>query len=237
MCQHARLLKPTSIGIVAVLTFADMALAGSVKMIPEDTVVGIGKWNVEPSCGGGNCWVTYITDGIDANYLWSLTGLVQNVTLTNTSGIPSDATIDSYVVWIRAATNATGGNDRVLPRMRTAQSANYCDGANINLETTAFADSSRKFTTFPTGPATCGTPLTIARMDSLRFQFNDVIGDTLKITECSVVVWYTEAGAAQKGRRRHLLTDEGGFEKFAEYCQFDANVTERFMSPYWIWRE
>src|SRR5574341_539748 len=205
--------------------------------MPEDTVNGGGKWNLQPSCGGGNCYVSYLTDGVDDNYIWSLSGLAHYVTLTNTVGIPGGATIDSYVVWMRMATNATGGNDRVLPRIRSAQSANYCDGVNENIETTTFADSSQKFTLWPTGPATCTAGLLdVAHMDSLRLQFNDVIGDTLKMTECSVVVWYHEGGQI-KGRRRHLLSAEGGYERFAQWCGLDPNWVERFTEPEWMWRK
>jgi len=214
------------------------ATAGSVKMVPDDTIAIGTRWNLIPTCGGGNCRLTYVTDGVDGNYIWANSGISQCYSFTNTSGIPGTATIDSYVVWLRMATDNPAGNDRVLPRIRSTGTSNYCDGANMNIQTTAFADSSRRFTSWPDGAGTCGFGLLkIERMDSLQLQVNYSIGDTLKITECSVVVWYTEAGGAKKARRRHLLSDEGGYEKFAEYCGLDPNWVIGFREPEFIWRE
>jgi len=213
-------------------------VAGSVKMVPSDTVGGSGAlWNLQPSCGAGNCHVSYLIDGVDANYVWSLTGLSHLVRMSNTSGIPGGAAIDSFVVWFRCAVNNTGANDRVRPRIRSTGTSNYCDGVNMNIETTTFADSSQKFTTWPTAANTCtGGILSVARMDSMELQILDVTGDTNKVTECSVVVFYTETGGAVKERLRHMqllqISYEGGFDWL-----LGENWVMDFKESEWVWRE
>ena len=228
--------------ILLALTFTTVAFcsaqAGSQKLVPDDTIgIGSTRWNAIPACGAGNCWVTYVTDGVDGNYLSNNASLVQVWSFTNTSGIPGTAVVDSYGVWLRSATNNTAGSDRILPRIRSTGTANFCDGAVMNIETTTFADSVRRFTTWPTGAGTCtGGVLSTARMDSLQLQIQRSVGDSLKVTECSVVVWYTEAGGAIKGRKRRM-SDEGGYEKIAEYCQLDLNWVIGFREPEFLWRE
>lgn len=213
------------------------AKAGSVRIIPEDTVGGTALWNLQPACGGGNCYISYLTDGVDNNYIWSLSSLQHHVTMTNTSGIPGTATIDSFVTWFRCAVDNTANNDRIRPRIRSMGTGNYCDGAFINIETTTFADSSKKFTSWPTAANTCTAGgLSIARMDSMEIAILDVGGDSLKVTQCSVVVWYSETGGAIKSRRRHLLIGDGGFEEFAKFCSLDPNWITGFKDN-WLWRE
>ena len=225
-----------------VLSFTTVAFcgaqAGSQKLVPDDTIgIGSTRWIDKPTCGGGNCWLTYVTDGVDANYLSAPAAQVQVWSFTNTSGIPGTAVVDSFGVWLRKATNNTAGNDRILPRIRSTGTSNFCDGAVMNIETTTFADSVRWFTTWPTGAGTCtGGVLSTSRMDSLQLQIQRSLGDSLKVTECSVVVWYTEAGV-KKGRRKKLMSDEGGYEKFAEYCQLDPNWVMGIKEPEFIWRE
>lgn len=235
-----------SAALIMLVLSGELVSAGSQKLIPQDTVtVAGGPWNIEPSlCGGGlNCRLDYVTDGVDGNYIWSLSGLSQLYSFTNTAGIPVDATIDSFVVWISCAVNNPASNDRIRPRIRSSGTTNYTDTgkggsiANINIEQSTFADSSKCFTGFPDGAASGDSPLTIERMDSLEIQILDIIGDTNKVTECSVVVWYTEIGVELKGRRRHLIGEEGGFEVFAKYCRLDPNWVVGFKRPDWIWKE
>ncbi len=222
--------------VVCLLAFSS-AEAASQKLVPDDTISGATRWDVLPACGGGNCRVTYITDAVDANYLWSLAANSQRYSFTNTSGIPGTATIDSFKLWLRASVNNAGGLDRINLQIRKTGSAHTCDITPIGLETTAFADSPRVSISWPTAAATCTDGvLSIARMDSLEFLFNDV-GDTNKITACSVIVFYTEAGGATKARRRKLSIDEGGYEKFAEFCGLDPNWVVGFREPEFIWRE
>ncbi|MGH8015121.1 MAG: hypothetical protein ACREBV_02920, partial [Candidatus Zixiibacteriota bacterium] len=130
---------------VVLVQFPSLISAGSFKIVPNDTVnVAGGPWNITPSIcgGGGNCRVEYVTDGVDGNFIWSISGLSQLYSFQNVSGsIPGDATIDSFVVWFRCAVNNTASNDRVRPRIRSTGTSNFFDGANMNIETTSFADS------------------------------------------------------------------------------------------------
>ncbi len=183
--------------------------AGSVKLIPQDTL-DAAVWSVT---SGGR--VAAVTDGVDGVYIFESSGSSQRYSLTNTSGIPVDATIDSFVVWTRAQVTNDVGTDRIRHRIRMDGNSNFCDGANIDL-TNTWTDYKEKFMLTPATAGTCTGALSIARMDSLNIQYLDITGDENRVTKCSVVVWYTETGGETKARRRHLLISDNVIEKFVE---------------------
>ncbi len=241
-----KLLKSNSIPIRCLLSALVVCLlasssvnAASVYGAPDDTLSGTNNW-LENRTGEPleNEKVFVVTDFNDLEYIYN-SGSAQAFTLSNYSAsIPNDATIDSFVFHSRAQAGGAGTHT-IRHRVRMApSSANWCDGVNINL-TTTWTDYSEKFTLTPTAAGTCAGSLTEARMDSLCVQYNSVSAAVQnRVTQCSVVVWYTPVASTKKRRRRLTPTSEviNGSEKFAEAGGFNIDMVVGFSEPDWIWR-
>ncbi|HEX2897809.1 MAG TPA: hypothetical protein VHP63_07150 [candidate division Zixibacteria bacterium] len=220
------------------------SFGGSAYMAPEDTVFGTNAWS-ENRLGepGENEKVYVVTDFNDIEYIYSSTGASQLFTFTNpSSAIPDGATIDSFVIYTTAQVDNDAGTDRIRHRVRMDGNSNYCDGVNIDLSNT-WTVYSEKFTATPTSGGVCDGALTEARMDSLNIQYLDVTGDENRVTQCSVLVWYTEAGGQIKKRRRKVVLSDNfpgvnGYELFghAGFSCHDAVIINSSL-PGWLWKE
>lgn len=237
-------IKITISAIWLSFSVGEIAYCSSAYMAPEDTVSGTNAWS-ENRIGepGENEKVYVVTDFNDAEYIYSSTGASQLYTLTNSSSvIPDGATIDSFVIYTTAQVENDAGVDRIRHRVRMDGNSNYCDGANIDL-TNSWTVYSEKFSATPTSGGVCDGVLTEARMDSLNIQYLDVTGDENRITQCSVLVWYTESGGQIKRRRRRIVLSDSapivdGFEEFARagfFCPDEIIINSNPSN--WFWKE
>jgi len=239
-----RLRKPMALIFWLPFLAMENSYSGSAYMAPEDTVSGTNAWSENRLGEPGEIEKVYVvTDFNDVEYIYSSTGASQLYTFTNPSAaIPDGATIDSFVIYTTAQVDNDAGTDRIRHRIRMDGNSNYCDGANIDL-TNAWTVYSEKFTATPTSGGVCDGALTEARMDSLNIQYLDVTGDENRVTQCSVLVWYTETGGQIKKRRRKVLLSDSapsvnGYEEFARVgliCTDVAVINSDL--PLWLWKE
>lgn len=224
--------------LLSAVLVASVTFAGSETIIPESIVSAENSWKTN-SLGGK---VAAVTDGNDAFYVYDdVGGNVQRFTLTDESTIPTDATIDSFVVLLRAQ-KTTAGTTRIRNRIRMDGNANFCDGSNITL-TTSWVNYAEKFTLTPTSSGACAGSLTKSRIDSLNIQLLSVgvpVGGAARVTDVDFIIYFTESGAAPalQSRRRIVLS----FQEENEYEQIighgDSGITFDFVfavSQPWLW--
>ena len=135
------------------------------------------------------------SDTDDGTYIWDDGPGSEKLSMADETTVPTDATIDSITIHVRARKNFGAGDARIKARIFRG-AGKYCDGNTILLSSSLVDYTFDAYLSPPTAAGVCSGSWTKALVDSLDVQLIWVsAGDDPRVVKMYAVVHWTEAGS------------------------------------------